>query len=121
MFIIDQFCRRFEERDAAAFAEMFTDEAVYVDSLYGAFRGREAIREFHRRCHEEAAEMTFIPVRKAVGSGGLYAFEWSFTFKSLSPRCKGKTVSLMGAGFLMLENGRITSYHEYADSMVILL
>ncbi len=39
------FCDAVEQRNGAAFAALFTEDAVYHDVFYGAFAGRAKIAE----------------------------------------------------------------------------
>ena len=121
MEITEMLCRRFEEEDSAAFADLFAEDAVYIDSLYGSYKGRGAIRAFHERCHKEAKEYSFLPLNTLVSGGDMVAFEWSFEFISILPLSRGKKVALNGASFLTLREGKIISYREYADSIALLL
>ena len=121
MELIETFCSRFAAKDSEAFAALFTDEAVYRDSLYGTITGKEAIRAFHIRCHREARAFRFKPLKILFNREGLAAFEWAFSFHSLMPQCLGKEITLEGASFLNLQGERISSYREYADSIALLL
>ena len=120
MEIIKVFCKRFEQEDSVAFAGLFAEDAVYLDSLYGACESREAIRVFHERCHKEARAYSFQPV-KILSDDENASFEWQFAFISLLPGSMGKKVTLKGASFLTLKAGKIVSYREYADSIAMLL
>lgn len=121
MEIIEALCRRFEQGDSAAFADLFSEDAVYLDCLYGAYEGREAIRAFHERSHKEAEEYRFLPIDSLYRGSDTAAFEWRFEFISLMPKSMGKKITLKGASFLTLREGKIVSYREYADSIAILL
>jgi ketosteroid isomerase-like protein len=121
MRLISTFCSRFEAEDARAFAGLFTDDATYWDSLYGVFRGREAIQAFHGRCHREAKTFHFQPMTILSDKRGNVSFEWEFSFISLMPQSRGRKISLKGASFLTTREDRIVSYREYADSIALLL
>ncbi len=120
METIKVFCKRFEQEDSVVFADLFVEDAVYLDSLYGVCEGREAIRVFHERCHKEAKAYSFQPV-KILSDDENASFEWRFAFISLLPGSMGKKVTLKGASFLTLKAGKIASYREYADSIAMLL
>jgi len=121
MEIINLFCRSFEQGSSDAFADLFTDDALYIDSLYGVYEGREAIKGFHARCHEEAKEYRFSPLSYLSRDNEIAAFEWRLYFVSLMPLSTGKKITIEGAGFLTLRDGKIASYREYADSIAMLL
>jgi hypothetical protein len=119
--IIDLFCECFEQDDPGAFADLFIDDAVYVDNLYGAYEGREAIKGFHARCHEEAKTYRFLPMNHLFNNRDMAAFEWQLSFVSMMSLSKNKEITVEGSGFLTLKDGQISSYREYTDSIAILL
>ena len=121
MNIIDRFCKSFERDDSDAFADIFAEDATYVDSLYGICKGRDAIKGLHKRCHEEGEQYRFTPTVYLFDNDENAAFEWNFEFVSLMPAGKGKRVSVEGGSFLSLKDGKIISYREYMDSIAILL
>jgi len=118
--IVKIFCERFCIPDSEAFTELFTEDAVYIDSLYGEYRGKENIKKFHIRCHEEAKEYVFTP-KNIISEKTSQAFEWELEFTLTTPFAKGKRIKVCGASFLSVENGKISSYREYSDSVAILL
>ena len=119
--IIDMFCEHFARDDSDAFAELFTEDAVYVDSLYGTYEGRQAILDFHRRCQKEATNYRFLPKNYFTDNNDMTAFEWQLTFTSMMPLSKNKEITVEGCGFMTLKDGKIVSYREYTDSIAILL
>ena len=121
MGIIQELCSRFEYEDSRSFTNLFTEDALYLDSLYGTYEGQDAIMAFHRKCHEEAKDYRFQPVTTLSNGGENAAFEWNFSFVSLMPPSQGKEITLKGASFLTLKEGKIFSYREYADSISLLL
>jgi len=118
--IVKIFCERFSNKDSNKFVELFTDNATYLDSLYGEYKGKDAIIEFHKRCHKEAKDYKFI-LKNIISEGNRIAFEWELTFVSMTPFSKGKEITVTGSGFITMENGKISSYREYTDSIAILL
>ena len=119
--LVETFCRRFEQKDSQAFADLFSPDAIYIDSLYGTYEGREAIRAFHARCHKEAEAYHFQPATIVSDNGGNLSFEWTFSYVSLMPLSRGKRMALKGASFMTLRKGVIISYREYSDSVILLL
>ena len=56
--MLRRFCDAVERRDGKAFAALFTEDGVYHDVFYGAFKGRAKIAEmiddlFYRTATEE--------------------------------------------------------------------
>ncbi len=120
MGIVEEFCKRFCIKDSEKFLELFSDDALYVDSLYGKYTGKDQIKAFHERCHKEAKNYKFIP-KNIIFSEGKAAFEWEISFELLTPFGKGKKVKAEGASFMEIEDGKIKAYREYSDSIFILL
>ncbi len=119
--IIDSFCERFTQADSDAFADLFTENAVYFDSLYGKYKGRQAISDFHHRCQQEATNYRFLPKSYLADNNKMAAFEWQLTFISMMPLSKNKEITVEGSAFMTLTEGKIISYKEYTDSIAILL
>ena len=108
-------------RDGAAFARLFTEDAVYHDVFYGAFAGRQRIAEmiddfFYRTARDFRWEM-FRPVSDGKT---LYAY-YTFSYVSTLPEAKGKRVGFDGVSIMRLENGKIAEYREVANSAIGLL
>ena len=119
--LLKEFCSAVERRDGKAFAALFTEDGVYHDVFYGAFKGREKIAEmvndwFHRTARDFRWEM-FRPV--SDGST-LYTY-YTFSYISLLPEAKGKRVGFDGVSIMSLRDGKIAEYREVANSSLGLL
>lgn len=119
--MLKAFCSAVERRDGKAFAELFTEEGVYHDVFYGAFRGRAKIAEmiddwFYRTARDFRWEM-FRPVSDGTM---LYAY-YTFSYVSTLPEAKGKRVGFDGVSIMRLEGGKIAEYREVANSAIGLL
>jgi len=119
--LLKEFTTAVERRDGKAFAELFTEDGVYHDVFYGAFKGREKIAEmiddwFHRTARDFRWEM-FRPVSDGTM---LYAY-YTFSYVSTLPEAKGKRVGFDGVSIMRLSNGRIAEYREVANSAIGLL
>jgi len=119
--LLKEFTTAVERRDGKAFAELFTQDGVYHDVFYGAFKGREKIAEmiddwFHRTARDFRWEM-FRPVSDGTM---LYAY-YTFSYVSTLPEAKGKRVGFDGVSIMRLSNGRIAEYREVANSAIGLL
>ena len=100
---------------------MFTEDGVYHDVFYGAFKGRGKIAEmiddwFHRTARDFRWEM-FRPVSDGTM---LYAY-YTFSYVSLLPEANGKRVGFDGVSIMRLEDGKIAEYREVANSSIGLL
>lgn len=119
--LLKEFTSAVERRDGKSFAALFTEDGVYHDVFYGAFKGREKISEmiddwFHRTACDFRWEM-FRPV--SDGSM-LYAY-YTFSYVSLLPEANGKRVGFDGVSIMRLESGKIAEYREVANSSIGLL
>ncbi len=120
MDIIDKFCKYFCENNVDKFLSLFTDNAIYIDCLYGKFSGKDKIKKFYKRCHKEAYNYQFIPKNKIIKEK-LAAFEWDFSFISNMPYSKGVEIKVKGCSFLNIQGDKINHYRDYSDSIYFLL
>jgi limonene-1,2-epoxide hydrolase len=119
--LLKSFCTAVERRDGKGFAALFTEEGIYHDVFFGAFKGREKIAEmiddwFYRTARDFRWEM-FRPVTDGTM---LYAY-YTFSYISTLPEAKGKRVGFDGVSIMRLENGKIAEYREVANSSIGLL
>jgi ketosteroid isomerase-like protein len=113
--LLKKFCSAVERRDGEGFAELFTEDGVYHDVFYGAFKGRQKIAEmiddwFHRTARDFRWEM-FRPVSDGKT---LYAY-YTFSYVSTLPEAKGKRVGFDGVSMMALRDGKIAEYREVAN------
>lgn len=119
--LLKSFCTAVERRDGKGFAALFTEEGVYHDVFFGAFKGREKIAEmiddwFYRTARDFRWEM-FRPVTDGTM---LYAY-YTFSYVSTLPEAKGRRVGFDGVSIMRLEDGQIAEYREVANSSIGLL
>jgi ketosteroid isomerase-like protein len=119
--LLKSFCTAVERRDGKGFAALFTEEGVYHDVFFGAFKGREKIAEmiddwFYRTARDFRWEM-FRPVTDGTM---LYAY-YTFSYVSTLPEAKGRRVGFDGVSIIRLEDGKIAEYREVANSSIGLL
>lgn len=113
--LLEKFCSAVERRDGKAFAELFTEDGVYHDVFYGAFKGHAKIAEmiddwFHRTARDFRWDM-FRPVSDGKT---LYAY-YTFSYVSTLPEAKGKRVGFEGVSMMSLSDGKIAEYREVAN------
>ena len=113
--LLKAFTSAVEHRNGKAFAELFTEDGVYHDVFYGAFKGREKIAEmiddwFHRTARDFRWEM-FRPVSDGTM---LYAY-YTFSYVSTLPEAEGKRVGFEGVAMMTLRGGKIADYREVAN------
>jgi ketosteroid isomerase-like protein len=113
--LLKEFTSAVEHRDGKRFASLFTEDGVYHDVFYGAFKGRQKIAEmindwFYRTARDFRWEM-FRPVSDGKT---LYAY-YTFSYVSTLPEAEGKRVGFEGVSIMRLENGHIADYREVAN------
>jgi len=119
--LLKEFTSAVERRDGKSFAALFTEDGVYHDVFYGAFKGRGKIAEmiddwFHRTARDFRWEM-FRPVSDGTM---LYAY-YTFSYVSLLPEAQGKRVGFDGVSIMRLQDRKISEYREVANSSIGLL
>ena len=123
--LLKAFTSAVERRDGKAFAELFTEEGIYHDVFYGAFKGRARIAEmiddwFHRTARDFRWEM-FRPVSDGTMLYAYYTFSYVSTLPEAQANGSGKRVGFDGVSIMRLEDGRIAEYREVANSAIGLL
>jgi limonene-1,2-epoxide hydrolase len=110
------FCDAVEQRNGAAFAELFTEDGVYHDVFYGTFTGRAKIAgmiddSFYRTATDFRWDM-----HDPVSDGETLYARYTFSYRSLLPEAKGARAMFEGVAIMKLRGGRITEYHEVANT-----
>jgi ketosteroid isomerase-like protein len=110
------FCDAVERRNGAAFAALFTEDGVYHDVFYGAFAGRENIATmiddwFYRTATDFRWDM-----HAPVSDGETLYARYTFSYRSTLPEAKGARAMFEGVAIMKLRNGKITEYHEVANT-----
>jgi len=109
------FCDAVEQRQGAAFAELFTEDGVYHDVFYGVFAGREKIAGmiddwFYRTATDFRWDMH----EPASDGKTLYA-RYTFSYRSSLPEAKGARAMFEGVAIMKLRDGKIAEYQEVAN------
>src|SRR6201996_8322331 len=110
------FCDTVERRDGKAFAALFTEDGVYHDVFYGAFKGREKIAEmiddwFYRTAADFRWDM-----HEPVSNGETLYARYTFSYRSTLPEANGARAMFEGVAIMTLRDGKIASYHEVANT-----
>jgi ketosteroid isomerase-like protein len=110
------FCDAVEQRNGKAFAKLFTEDGVYHDVFYGAFRGHERIAEmiddwFYRTATDFRWDM-----HDPVSNGATLYARYTFSYRSTLPEAKGARAMFEGVAIMRLQGGKITCYHEVANT-----
>ncbi len=110
------FCDAVEQRNGAAFAELFTEDGVYHDVFYGAFQGRAKIAGmiddwFYRTATDFRWDM-----HEPVSDGETLYARYTFSYRSLLEEAKGARAMFEGVAIMKLRGGKIAEYHEVANA-----
>lgn len=110
------FCDAVEQRNGAAFAELFTEDGVYHDVFYGAFAGRANIAGMiDDRFYRTAADFRW-DMHEPVSDGETLYARYTFSYRSLLPEAKGARTMFEGVAIMRLRGGKIAEYHEVANT-----
>ena len=93
--------------DYTATAELFAEDAVFDDPMYGTFNGRDQIAAFMAKMNEVVTAQggSFRAERISGGETSAWA-QWVFT----SPER-----TMTGVGIYEVADGEITYYRDYID------
>jgi ketosteroid isomerase-like protein len=100
------FCDAVERRDGKAFAALFTEDGVYHDVFYGAFKGRAKI----------AGMIDDWDMHTPVFDGTTLYARYTFSYRSTLPEAKGARAMFEGVAIMTLKDGLIAEYHEVANT-----
>jgi ketosteroid isomerase-like protein len=114
--LLRAFCDAVEQRNGKAFAELFTEDAVYHDVFYGAFEGRAKIAEmiddwFYRTAADFRWDM-----HAPVSDGQTLYARYTFSYRSTLPEANGARAMFEGVAIMTLRDGKIAVYHEVANA-----
>ena len=114
--MLKTFCEAVERRDGKVFAELFTEDGVYHDVFYGAFKGRAKIAEmiddwFYRTANDFRWDM-----HAPVTDGETLYARYTFSYRSTLPEAKGARAMFEGVAIMKLRDGKILEYHEVANT-----
>jgi uncharacterized protein (TIGR02246 family) len=114
--MLRSFCDAVERRDGKAFASLFTEDGVYHDVFYGAFKGRDKIAEliddwFYRTATDFRWDM-----HAPVSDGATLYARYTFSYRSNLPEAEGARAMFEGVSIMALRDGKIAAYHEVANA-----
>lgn len=115
------FAEAVQNRDGEAFARLFTEDAVYHDVFYGAFKGRAKIAELVNDWFYRTATEFRWHLHDPVSDGKTLYARYTFSYRSLLPEAAGKRVMFEGVAIYTLRDGLIAEYHEVANTGPALL
>jgi ketosteroid isomerase-like protein len=102
--------------DGARFAALFTEDGVYHDVFYGAFRGRAAIADMlENRFHRDAENFRW-DMHDPVRNGDIGYVRYVFSYDSKLADAEGRRGMFEGVSILSLDGDQIQSYREVANA-----
>jgi limonene-1,2-epoxide hydrolase len=110
------FCKAVEQRDGAAFADLFTEDGVYHDVFYGTFTGRAKIIELIEDWFYRTATDFRWDMHAPVSDGKTLYARYTFSYRSMLPEANGARAMFEGVAIMKLRDGRIAEYREIADT-----
>ncbi len=98
-------------QDSGAYTKLgslFSEDALFVDPLYGEFRGREAISKFMGKMEEVMGDRNiYFKVNEIQGENSVAWARWTMYLDDQPSRS--------GVGIYKVENGLISYYRDYLD------
>jgi ketosteroid isomerase-like protein len=114
--MLRMFCDAVERRDGKAFADLFTEDGVYHDVFYGAFKGRAKIAEMiDDRFYSTATDFRW-DMHQPVSDGETLYARYTFSYRSTLPEARGGRAMFEGVAIMKLRDGKILEYHEVANT-----
>ncbi len=113
--LLREFCSAVEQHDGQRLAQLFCENGVYHDVLYGAFAGRERITELiDVWFYKDADDFRWNMVDPVFDGQTLYA-RYLFSFRSRLPEARGARAMFEGVSIMKIRDGRIAEYREVAN------
>ena len=114
--LLRAFCDAVEARNGKAFANLFAEDGVYHDVFYGAFAGRGRIAEMIDEVFYRSATDLRWDMHSPLSDGERLYARYTFSYRSTLPEAKGARVMFEGVAMMTLREGKITCYHEVANT-----
>jgi ketosteroid isomerase-like protein len=114
--MLRSFCDAVERRDGKAFAALFTEDGVYHDVFYGAFKGRAKIAEMIDDWFYRTADDFRWDMHAPVSDGTTLYARYTFSYRSALPEAGGARAMFEGVSIMTLRDGLIVEYHEVANT-----
>lgn len=114
--MLRRFCDAVERKDGAGLAALFTEDGVYHDVFYGAFKGRVKIAEMIDEVFYRTATDFRWDMLSPVSDGKTLYAHYTFSYRSTLPEAKGARVMFEGVAMMKLRDGKILEYHEVANT-----
>jgi len=120
--MLKKFTAAVESHKGVDLANLFTEDGVYHDAFYGAFKGRQRVAELIDVWFYKTATDFKWDMHEPVFDGRTLYVRYVFSYKSILPEAKGARVIFEGVSIMKLNGqGQIEEYREVADTAPALL
>ncbi|HEX7884704.1 MAG TPA: nuclear transport factor 2 family protein [Phenylobacterium sp.] len=106
-------CDSCEKYKGETFADLFTEDGVYHDVFYGAFKGREGLEAFNRLVFGAGEDYRW-DMFDPVTDGRMVYARYVFSYRSTLPEANGARAIFEGVSMIKLRDGKIAEYREIA-------
>jgi ketosteroid isomerase-like protein len=114
--MLRSFCDAVEQRNGAAFADLFSEDGIYHDVFYGPFAGRAAIADMIDDHFYKTASDFRWDMHDPVSDGETLYARYTFSYRSKLPEAKGVRAMFEGVAIIKLRDGKILEYREVANA-----
>jgi hypothetical protein len=118
--LLTAFAAAAAENDGEGLAALFTEEGTYEDGFFGAHTGRPAIAKMLQRFHDTGRDYRW-EFLDPLSDGRVGYARFRFSYASLLPEAKGRTVFFEGMSCFHFRDGLIADYREAFDRGVALV
>jgi len=113
--LLSAFCQAVEQRNGAAFADLFTEDGVYHDLFYGEFAGRPRIAELIDDWFYRTADDFRWDMHSPVSDGEMLYARYTFSYRSMLPEANGARAMFEGVAIMRLRGSKIAHYQEVGN------
>ena len=106
--VIKKFWDIQDKGDYTELVDLFSEDAVFEDPIYGTFNGKNEILGFMKKMNEEMRSRGMVFTARDIDGGGNIAWaQWV---------AKTPSGDIEGCGLYRVENGMMTYYKDYMNS-----
>jgi limonene-1,2-epoxide hydrolase len=118
--LIRKFSEHYQKQEVEQLVNLFSEDATYHDTFYGAFTGHAKIKDMFQLFFRDGKNYVW-DMRKVVAEPGTAMAEFFFSFLTTDQRNPERPVKMAGVGIFAFAGGRISRFHEYFDVGPVLL
>ena len=118
--LIRKFSEHYQKQEVDQLVNLFSENATYHDTFYGAFTGHAKIKEMFQMFFRDGKNYVW-DMRKVVAEPGAAMAEFFFSFLTTDQRNPDKPVKMSGIALFNFAGERIKEFYEYFDVGPVLL